>query len=303
MSETTDAATPLDSLFIQVWTEALSQVLGQITASEVPCVALNEAPAELIPAAASDLWIMGTCTGTLRGEMSMRLNPAVILGFAQVFMGEPAAPDVPLTSEHREAVVELFRQVAGMVATSLKARWGDVQLRLEAAPGAASWPASSTAWLRAGKEQAADALVELNLSAALTAALAAASRPDRENAAASSPATASASVSSSSSSAVSSATASYAPVPSASATAAQNEHKLELLMDVELDMTLRFGARRLLIREILDLCPGAVVELDRQVRDPVDLVLDGKLVARGEVVVIDGNYGLRVTEVMAARSD
>ena len=48
---------------------------------------------------------------------------------------------------------------------------------------------------------------------------------------------------------------------------------------------------------MLDLSPGAVVELDRRVQEPVDLLLDGRLVARGEVVVIDGNYGLRVTEV------
>ena len=72
---------------------------------------------------------------------------------------------------------------------------------------------------------------------------------------------------------------------------------LDLLMDVQLAMTMRFGARRLLLREVLDLSPGAVVELDRKVQEPVELLLDGKLVARGEVVVIDGNYGLRVTDV------
>jgi flagellar motor switch protein FliN len=49
--------------------------------------------------------------------------------------------------------------------------------------------------------------------------------------------------------------------------------------------------------EVLDLSPGAVVELDRTIQEPVDLLLDGRLVARGEVVVIDGNYGLRVTDV------
>ncbi len=65
-------------------------------------------------------------------------------------------------------------------------------------------------------------------------------------------------------------------------------------------MTLRFGSRRLLLREVLDLNPGAVVELDRQVADPVDVLLDGRLVARGEVVVLDGNYGVRVTEVAPA---
>jgi flagellar motor switch protein FliN/FliY len=75
--------------------------------------------------------------------------------------------------------------------------------------------------------------------------------------------------------------------------------KLELFKDVELDVILRFGGRRMLLREILDLGPGAVVELDRQLQDPVELLLDGKIIARGEVVVVEGNYGLRVVEVVA----
>ena len=77
----------------------------------------------------------------------------------------------------------------------------------------------------------------------------------------------------------------------------QEAIKLDLLMEVELGATLRFGARRLLLREILELTAGAVVELDRQVQDPVDVLLDGRIVARGEVVVLEGHYGLRVTEV------
>ena len=72
---------------------------------------------------------------------------------------------------------------------------------------------------------------------------------------------------------------------------------LTLVMDVELTVTLRFGQRQLTLREVLDLTAGSVVELDRQVEEPVELLLDGKVIARGEAVVIDGNYGLRVTEV------
>jgi flagellar motor switch protein FliN/FliY len=72
---------------------------------------------------------------------------------------------------------------------------------------------------------------------------------------------------------------------------------LKLVMDVELNVSLRFGQRQLPLRELLELASGSVVELDRQVDDPVELLLDGKLVARGEVVIVDGNYGLRVTDV------
>ncbi len=73
---------------------------------------------------------------------------------------------------------------------------------------------------------------------------------------------------------------------------------LDLVLDVELNVTLRFGQRQLTLREILGLTSGSVVELDRQVDEPVDLVLDGRVVARGEAVIIDGNYGLRVTHVL-----
>jgi flagellar motor switch protein FliN/FliY len=76
---------------------------------------------------------------------------------------------------------------------------------------------------------------------------------------------------------------------------------LDLLLDVELEATLRFGCRELPLGEILDLGPGDVVQLDRNVSDPVDLVVADKIVARGEVVLINGNFGLRVTEVATPR--
>ena len=73
---------------------------------------------------------------------------------------------------------------------------------------------------------------------------------------------------------------------------------VSLLENVELDVTLRFGQRQLSLREIGDLRSGSVVELDRYVQDPAELLLGDRVVARGEVVIVDGNYGLRVTEVV-----
>jgi flagellar motor switch protein FliN len=73
---------------------------------------------------------------------------------------------------------------------------------------------------------------------------------------------------------------------------------LDLVMDVELNVTLRFGQRQLALREVLELTSGSVVELDRQVDEPIELILDGRVVARGEAVIIDGNYGMRVTQVL-----
>lgn len=76
-----------------------------------------------------------------------------------------------------------------------------------------------------------------------------------------------------------------------------SHNNLKLVMDVELNVSLRFGQRQMALREVLELGSGSVIELDRMVDDPVELYLDGKLIARGEAVVVDGNYGLRVTEI------
>jgi len=77
----------------------------------------------------------------------------------------------------------------------------------------------------------------------------------------------------------------------------EGERKLELLLDVNLALTLRFGQRDLTLREILDLSAGSV--LDRNVEEPAELLLGNKVIARGRVVTVDGNYGIQITEMAA----
>lgn len=72
---------------------------------------------------------------------------------------------------------------------------------------------------------------------------------------------------------------------------------VSLLCDIELDATLQFGSREMPLREVLELGPGDVVELNRHVSEPVDLVVGDRIVARGEVVIVSGNFALRITEV------
>lgn len=260
---------------VSTWAESLGQVLVQLGGAPVPCVALAEAPAVMAAGSTEDLWILCTYSQGLRGEMSLRVSPAATLRLAQWLMSEPLAPEQPLTLAHREAALELLRQVAGLVASAVKPRWGEVQVRLDAATGAASWPASSTLWLRAGEGDPSGALVEISLSAALVAGLRVEKEKEKTE------------------------TEKPAVAVAANSTASETS-KLDLLMNVDLAVTLRFGSRRLLLREVLDLNAGSVIELDRQVQEPVDVLLDGRLVARGEVVVIDGHYGLRVTEIAPA---
>ena len=80
-----------------------------------------------------------------------------------------------------------------------------------------------------------------------------------------------------------------------------HEPNIDLLLAVHLNLTLRFGQRALPLREILDLNAGAIIELDQEVEEPADLLLGDKVIARGQVVIVDGNYGLRITEVADAR--
>lgn len=79
------------------------------------------------------------------------------------------------------------------------------------------------------------------------------------------------------------------------------KQRLDLLLDIELEATLRFGALELPLREVLELGPGDVLPLDRHVREPVELVVGDRIVAKGEVVLVSGNFALHVTEVAEPR--
>jgi flagellar motor switch protein FliN/FliY len=72
-----------------------------------------------------------------------------------------------------------------------------------------------------------------------------------------------------------------------------------MIMDVPLQLTVELGRTRKLIREILELAPGSVVELDKLAGEPVDILVNGKIVAKGEVVVIDENFGVRITGIVS----
>jgi flagellar motor switch protein FliN/FliY len=86
--------------------------------------------------------------------------------------------------------------------------------------------------------------------------------------------------------------ASAAPVPLPAA------RGLEMLHGVVMDVTVELGRTRMSVRELLALTPGTVLELDRAAGSPADLLVNGRLIARGEVVVVDEDFGLRVTEIV-----
>lgn len=253
--------TPELKAWLETWKGSAQQVVSQIAGSPITFACSSEP----FPAADSDLWFTVVSGGAVRGEMAIRLASGTGLRLAQLFAGE-TEPAAELTADHKQALEELLRQIAGQAATALRSPAGEVQFHI-ATSSSPSWPAAAAVCYQAGAEPGPPVLIEIRVSAALAAALepSAKNPPDRP-----------------------------AAPPSAS---------YERLMDVGLEVKLRFGSRRMVLRDVLALSAGAVVELDRPLQAPVDVLLDGRVIAQGEVVVVDGKYGLRVTGVSGLESN
>ena len=86
--------------------------------------------------------------------------------------------------------------------------------------------------------------------------------------------------------------------PNAAANAG-NEMNLNLILDVAVTLALEVGRAKMSVRDLLQLAPGAVVELDRLAGEPLDVLVNGVRVARGEVVVVNEKFGIRLTDVVS----
>jgi len=73
---------------------------------------------------------------------------------------------------------------------------------------------------------------------------------------------------------------------------------IDLILDVPLELTVELGRKRMFIKDVLELTIGSIVELDRVAGEPVDVLVNGRIIARGEVVVIEDNFGIRITEII-----
>jgi len=272
MTELT-ALTPESRQWLEAWKTCVEQVLSQVSGQAMAF----EMSAEAAVAGESDLRYLVTASRAVRGKMALRLAADSAIRIAQKFLGE-TEPATQLSPDHKEALEELLRQIAGQSATALAAVvGGEVQFQVAGQEAAPDWTAPAVVCFRTRDEAGTPVAIEIQLDAELAAGLVACAE---------------------------SKAASAAPAPAPLTPPEEfppEAASYQRLMDVGLEVKLRFGSRRMLLRDVLALSAGIVVELDTHVNSPVDLLLDGRTVAKGEVVVVDGKYGLRVTEVFDPR--
>lgn len=278
--------------FCDVWKDCFAQVVASFGAPSLATnwtVALTDVSSPDAQAATTeestfvDSWF--AVRGSLQGAVVWRCAKNVAVQFAQLLQSESPDAASEFSEVQRDAFAEFLRQVAGqVVAAWSQATGNEIELVYAAAPDS-QLSASQTASLQLTSEKFSDLTLQIFVDAALCGALNAA--PPADSTSHTVPGTA-ANVSANSSEPVVSPPFD-GPIPN-----------LALLLDVELEATIRFGQRDMLLREVFGLMPGAVVELNQLVNEPAELLVAGRLIARGEVVVVDGNFGLRVTEVASA---
>ncbi len=76
---------------------------------------------------------------------------------------------------------------------------------------------------------------------------------------------------------------------------------LDLLLDVELPVSVSFGRAELPIKDVIKLSTGSIVELNRSISEPVEIIVNNVVIARGEVVVVEGNFGVRIKQVISRK--
>ena len=265
---------PLESraarAILDQWTQSLAQVLESMTDCR-PEVEWR-AEAEQRPDAAEPLlwWEQ-----PLRGGEEMVVwagAPRGVWEHAGTITLKAAGVETVAEQEARNTWLEILGQSLGDLARAVGGALGremGCENGAERAPadGAAAW---ASVWMRFADQELPPCAVVL--SPGLAAALAAPRAPAAvEEAAALPPRTDTA-----------------PPGPS---------RTMELLLDVDLPVSISFGRTRIALRDVLKLMTGSIVELNRGVNDQVDVLVNQHLIARGEVVVVEGNYGVRIQEI------
>lgn len=92
------------------------------------------------------------------------------------------------------------------------------------------------------------------------------------------------------------------PTPQAAAALTSTEYKnINMILDVRLNVKVRIGQKRMLLKDVIAMDIGSVIELNQLANDPLEILVDDKVIAKGEVVIVDGNFGIQITEIGTKR--
>jgi flagellar motor switch protein FliN/FliY len=286
-----------------LWSQTMASIMGQLSGKEAGVEIAR--PAD--DSSSDRLWVTFTLGETLLGEHAFAVSRADALHLGQLFMGEIPNPSAEFTPDHSDSLAELFRQFSGTVAVQLKAELGTectIRFKDTQQPAWTS-PVTSSLVMMTEPRITIASYIDAGLLNSLTK-INSVSTPEQISAppvsteqpvvaeATPPPAVAPAAI------------RPDLPVPPAVAAQAEtvakapiNDKNLDLLLDVPIEVSIRFGTRQMLLKDVLDLSSGAMVELDRRVQEHIELVLGGRVIARGEAVIVDGNYGIRISEVLS----
>ena len=246
------------SLWYTTWLESACETLGTLSGKKFSG-SLTAPPAGKGEPGGD--WAEFECGGDLNGRWAVRVSDQT--SFAAMLLGAPPANP----EETKESVLELLRQISGRFASAISCL---LKRKLTI-----TFRGSETTWQSAAGQtlQLSDGAQTLHVQIGINQELLNSLAEPLAN------------------------ELPVNPAPRNTIPQTAGEPNLELLLDVGLEVSLRFGRQKLMLRQILELAPGAVIELDQQVDEPVELLLGERVFARGDVVVVDGNYGLRVTEI------
>jgi flagellar motor switch protein FliN/FliY len=273
-TETQPPRGPKLQAYVEAWGAGIGSVIQQVAGAAHTWQELSpeDTRALLVSLKENSVSIQFEASQHLAGNQGFLLSAKDAVRLSQLLLSEPENGSATMSDDHRDAIGELFRQFAGAAAPSLKGlAGGEVSFKWV---GLNPFPGSPGAQI--GLQWTSPGLPALALVAELGSNLVAALNPAAPQALELPP-----------------------PSPPSAPLAKAPDPKLEMLMDVELDVTLRFGERQMALHDILDLSAGSVVELNQYVQDPVELLVGRKVIARGEVVVVDGNYALRVSQIIS----
>lgn len=245
----------------------------------------------------------------LKGFMAFAISkPEVAILADLMLMG---TGNTEYSEEHKDAIQEIVNQIMGSVITTLDSQLHASievgQTEVDEFKGIDQVKNGGVATLSLRIEDFPDQKVLLYLDSSLMEAIQA-----RDSASAASSADTSlsslgigegtkASTSEAPASSGGGTTAPAAPAPLVGGTGvfgSTGNKALDLLMDIELPITIELGRTQMSLKRILELGPGAIVEMDRLAGEPVDILINGKVVARGEVVVVDENFGVRIISLV-----